>query len=227
MSRPFVIALALASALVADAASAQVEVVEESESTQVVERGYVRGQGRGVQYGAHLVSPVYLSSVTPSGATRADAPVPVGGGFGLLARIGWEFPSGITLEVLGGFAANGVDTRGNAMSDVLMRADVGAGLRYMFFNETAFVPFVQLGGTVRWHFFDFVRAGNVEHASGDPTFAVHGAVGFQIELSPFFGIEAGCLVEWTAWGSTFEEPGYVSITPFAGVTLYVYDESGN
>jgi len=34
-------------------------------------------------------------------------------------------------------------------------------------------------------------------------------------------------VDYTAWADTFAEPGLVSIMPFLGVTLYVYDETGN
>lgn len=219
--------LALGSVLIASTAAAQVEVVEEGDATetQVVERGYVRGEGRGVQYGAHLVSPVYLSSVTPA----AGRDVRVGAGVGLLARIGWEFPSGFTVEAFGGLAANGVDTlEHDDMSNVLMRAEIGAGFRYMFFNETAFVPFVQLGASLRWHWFDYLDfANSVQAANGDPTAALHAAVGFQIELTPYFGIEAGCMVDYTLWGKTFAEPGFVSLMPFVGVTLYVYDETGN
>ncbi len=222
-------ALALAALLAAPAARAQVQVVEEGPATesQVVERGYLRGQGRGVQYGAQLTSPIYVSPVTPGGA--GAQPVGVGAGAGVLGRVGWEFPSGFTVDLLGGIAANGVNTQGHMMmSNVLTRVDVGLAGRYMFFNETAFVPFLQLGATIRWHFFDYIDSANtVQHGTSQLTLALQGGVGFQIELSPFFGIEAGCLVEWAAPGRTFQGPGYFSVLPFAGVTLYVYDETGH
>lgn len=224
------LALALALSALPSTAAAQVQVVEEDQvpEAQVVERGYVRGQGRGIQYGAHLISPVYLTTVAPP---AGGAPLDVSGGLGLHGRVGWEFPSGFTVEVFGGFAANGVwrpDAFADEMSSAFTRVEVGAGLRYMFINDTAFVPFVQVGASFRWFWFDYVDAANdVQAIDAELTGAVHGAVGFQIELSPYFGIELGCAVDYTAWADIFAEPGIVSIMPFAGVTLYVYDETGN
>lgn len=221
--------LALTGLSLASTAAAQVVVVEEDQvrEEQVVERGYVRGQGRGIQYGAHLVSPVYVTTVSPAGGHALD----LSGGLGLLGRIGWEFPSGFTIEVFGGFAANGVNRPSlfaDEMSSAMMRAEVGGGVRYMFINDTAFVPFVQIGGSFRWFWFDYVSFSNMaESISAELTGAVHGAVGFQIELTPYFGIEAGCAVDYTAWADIFAEPGIVSVMPFLGVTLYVYDETGN
>jgi hypothetical protein len=219
--------------LAAAPASAQVTVIEDHQVPQgqvqgpVVEQGYVRGQGRGIQYGAHIVSPLYLSTVAPSDG-RTIFP---SGGAGLLARIGWEFPSGLTLEVHGGFAVNGVDRPAGFtdMSSVITRAEVGGGARYMFFNDTAFVPFVQVSGALRWFWFDYVDARGTSVGSQDsssPTGALGGALGAQIELSPYFGIEAGIAVDYTFGASLFEE-GFVSLMPFLGVTLYVYDSTGN
>lgn len=207
--------------------SAQVVVVEQEQaSAQIVERGYVRGQGRGIQYGAHLVSPIYVSTVEPA----RGRPLDVSAGLGVLGRIGWEFPSGFTLEVFGGLAANGV-TRPpgrDDLSDALLRAELGGGLRYMFFNDTALVPFVQVGASFRWFWFDYLDPANMPRSvHAEITGALHGAVGFQIELTPFFGIEAGCAVDYAAWADIFAEPGVVSVMPFLGVTLYVYDERGN
>jgi hypothetical protein len=204
---------------------ASVQVVEESQaSAQIVERGYVRGVGRGVQYGAHFISPVYLTDVrnTSGEDTRPD------GGIGIWGRIGWEFPSGFTIELLGGIAANGVDTRGIVDADnAFTRADFGAGARYMFFNDTAFVPFIQLGGSLRWFFFDWLTNDETgRKVDGQLTGAIHGAVGAQIELSPYFGIELGVAVDYTFAAEIFAE-GLVSLMPFLGVTLYIYDESGN
>jgi hypothetical protein len=216
--------------LVAAPAAAQVTVIEEHQvpQEQVVEQGYVRGQGRGIQYGAHVISPVYLSTVTP---TNGRTVFPTGGA-GLLARIGWEFPSGLTLELQGGFAVNAVDRPAGFtdMSSVLTRAEFGGGARYMFFNDTAFVPFVQVSGAFRWFWFDYVNeAGAVTAAAATSdtlTGAVGGALGAQIELSPYFGIEAGVAVDYTFAAGPFDE-GFVAIMPFLGVTLYVYDASGN
>ena len=146
-----------------------------------------------------------------------------GPGGGLHGRIGWEFPSGFTVEIYGGFAFNAVESADGEPTDrshVLSQADAGVGLRYMFFNETAVVPFVQVGAGGRWFWFHWPDVGEVD-AQG--AFALTGAVGLQIELSPFFGIEGGALVDYTFGHDLFRE-GFVSITPFIGVTLYVYDE---
>src|SRR5690606_18914111 len=98
----------------------------------------------------------------------------------------------------------------------------------MFFNDTAFVPFLQVGASRRWVWFDYLDFANMPRTvDGELTVAVHGVVGFQTELSPYFVIEACCAVDYTAWADTFAEPGLVSIMPFLGVTLYVYDETGN
>lgn len=229
--RRFALALVLSS-LVTPSALAQVVVVEEEEvaEEQVVERGYVRGVGRGIQYGAHLISPVYVTSVTAqNGVGSSGTPIGVDGGLGVQARIGWEFPSGFTLEVQGGLAVNAVPDADFEMSNAFTRGEIGLAARYMFFNDTAFVPFVEVGGALRWFFFDWrnpdndvVTAGERENLTG----ALKGAVGAQIELSPYFGIELGCAVDYTFGGGLFTE-GFVSVTPFVGVTLYVYDESGN
>jgi hypothetical protein len=225
--RRFALTLVLCS-LFAPPALAQVVVVEEGEvpEEQVVERGYVRGEGRGVQYGAHLISPVYVTSVQAEGT-----PLRVDAGLGIQARIGWEFPSGFTIEVQGGLAVNAVPEADLEMSNAFTRGEVGVAARYMFFNDTAFVPFIEVGGALRWFFFDWrtgpgeegvQTAGERENLTG----AVKGAVGAQIELSPYFGIELGCAVDYTFAGAIFTD-GIVSVTPFVGVTLYVYDESGN
>jgi hypothetical protein len=213
----------LVASLVASSAAAQVTVVEEEqvEEEQVVERGYVQGQGRGIQYGAYLISPVYVSDIWRAGNDTQR--LLVGGGAGVHGRIGWEFPSGFTLEVFGGFAANGVDTQGvPEVSNIFLRADAGVGGRYMFFNSTAFVPFVQLAVQGRWYWFDWSTSGEaIDGASG---FALNGALGAQIELTPYFGIEAGVAVDY-AFGHELFGEGLISIMPFAGATLYVYDEN--
>lgn len=215
----------------ASTASAQVVVVEERdvEEEQVVERGYVRGQGRGVQYGVHLISPVYLTDVTRAGTDGVDPGdrLRVGPGAGLHGRIGWEFPSGLTLEVFGGFAANGVDTQALVdVSNVFMRVDLGGGLRYMFFNDSALVPFVGIGAQGSWFKFDWSTtdsSGREVSLSG--TLGLHAVLGLQIELSPYFGIEAGCAVDYMFGLDIFGGAGLLAVRPFVGVTLYVYDEN--
>lgn len=228
--------LALSTVLVAglffvSTAAAQVVVVEEQHvpESQVVERGTVRADGRGIQYGAHFISPVYVTRVGATGTSPRPTPLTVDGGLGLQARVGWEFPSGFTLELQGGFAVNALPEADLEMSNVFTRVDVGAAARYMFFNDTAFVPFVELGAGLRWHFFDWRDASGQLRTAGEQenmTLALKGAVGAQIELTPYFGIEVGCAVDYGFAGPLFAE-GLVSIVPFAGVTLYTYDESGH
>ena len=134
-------------------ARAQVVVVEEEDVPQeaIVERGYVHGVGRGIQYGAHVISPIYLMAMDRGGGGGES--LGPGPGAGLHGRVGWEFPSGFTVELYGGFAFNALDVVPGEVADrghVLSQADLGIGLRYMFFNETAVVPFVQLGAGGRW-----------------------------------------------------------------------------
>lgn len=210
----------LTGGLAANTAAAQVQVVEENQAgSQVVERGYVQGQGRGIQYGAHLVSPILLTDFVRSDVGERILP---GGGLGIRARIGWEFPSGFTAEIYGGLGVNGVDTEGMERSSSLITADVGVGARYMFFNETAFVPFVQLGLGIRYYDIEWPSGAEED---GDPsiTLPLHVAVGAQIELSPYFGIEFGVMADY-AVGLDVLQDGVFVLTPFAGVTLYVYDE---
>lgn len=211
-------------------ASAQVVVVEEDQAgEQIVERGHVQGVGRGIQYGAHLTSPVYLTSMTNPDDSAPRIPMRNGPGAGVRLRIGWEFPSGLTFELFGGLAFNALDPEFDEVADrshVLAQAEFGGGARYNFFNATAFVPFVQIGLAGRWFWFDWpgMAPDTVETVEAKGTVAFNVAVGFQIELTPYFGLEAGCLFDYTLGLDVFHD-GLFSVTPFLGVTLYAYDEN--
>lgn len=232
MRLPFALAFALFALGVTSVAAAQVRVVEEDQvpDEQVVERGYVRGQGRGVQYGAHLASPFYMTDIRRAGyADGRPSPdrIPEAYGAGLLARIGWEFPLGFTIELFGGVAVSGFDTRGDPdTSNLLSRAEVGVGARYMIFNDTALVPFIGVGASARWFDLDWPNSADTR----DPeiewavTGALHASIGAQIELSPYFGIELGLTAEYSFGADLFAE-GLFALMPFVGVTLYVYDEN--
>src|SRR5690606_35410260 len=145
--------------------------------------------------------PLYVTSVLAhNGETTPGTPVWVDGGLGVHARVGWEFPSGFTLEVQGGLAVNVVPDADHEASNAFTRAELGLAARYMFFNDTAFVPFVEVGGALPWFFFEWlnqrdeiVSAGNRENLTG----AIKGEIGAQIELAPYFGIELGCAVDYT------------------------------
>ncbi len=174
--------------------------------------------GRGFQYGAHLVSPIYVTTVR-----RADEVVlSPNVGFGILARLGWELPAGFSVELVGGFAMNGVDTMGRTTSSVLTRTELGGALRYLIFNDSPVVPFVQAGGMLRWFFFQWSDG---IPAEARLTGALVGAFGAQFEVAPYFAIEAGVAVEYTFESDLFAE-GLFGVLPFLGVTLYVYDSSG-
>ena len=103
----------------------------------------------------------------------------------------------------------------------LTQGELGVGLRYNLYTGTPIVPFARLGGGTRFLFFTW---GSDDRAEGVVAAALTGALGMQIAVAPFFGVELGALVDYT-FGMDAFEAGFVSISPFAGVTLYLFDES--
>ncbi|MFK7991012.1 MAG: hypothetical protein AB8I08_33640 [Sandaracinaceae bacterium] len=221
-----VLATVLLMAALPASASAQVEVVEEDDAaSQVVERGEVR-QGRGTLLGLYLVSPLY-----PTELRRADDPdsgasfsstLPVSHpGVGLGLRGGWEFPVGLALELFLEFAAHYVDNDAPA-SNAMVQAGVGGSARFLFFNPSAIVPFVQLSLAGRAIGFDWAIGPDVTSAEG-ATFDIGGGVGVQIEMSSELGVEFGVNVTALLPIAYFADTALV-ISPFAGVVAYLDEE---
>ena len=81
-------------------------------------------QGRGIEYGGHIVIPIF--SRTPFHDTLPGAGLSPG--IGLQGRMGWEFPNGFTTELNLGFAYNAITGTGGT-NPALTNFWVGAGVR--------------------------------------------------------------------------------------------------
>lgn len=208
---PSVLALTLLAALLPSAARAQVTVVEEEQAeAQIVERGEVR-QGRGGQLGFYLLSPIYATPMRRE--DRATLPV-ILPGFAVGMRAGWEFPSGLALEVYLEAGIHGVDNPDD-VGKVMLQGAVGGTIRYLFFNPSAFVPFVQASGDVRALGFRWPDDAEAQGITLD----FLGGAGAQVELTAELGIEAGFLVGAMIPGSYFSDAVLI-FHPFAGITIY-------
>lgn len=185
-----------------------VQVVEQQPAEQP------RQNGRGIEYGAHLIVPIW----TEEGLDP---------GIGIQGRVGWEFPGGFTPELNIGFMYNGssvsVDTNFDGIPDTTVSGNfndfwVGGGMRYVFLNPSAFVPFVGAG-----------LALNVWGASCDGctdserkiTLSFNGLVGFAYEITQQIALEAGVQVNYSLRGDVFAD-GFTPlwISPFLGGTFY-------
>ncbi|MCA9609425.1 MAG: hypothetical protein KC619_27680 [Myxococcales bacterium] len=185
-------------------------------------RRYEEGMARGFAYGGWLVSPIYAMPMERAGGSRES--LGPGAGAGLHVRLGYELPEGFLVELYGGFAFNeiaAVPMESPTRSHALTQGELGVGLRYNLYTGTPIVPFAQLGGGTRFFFFSW---GSDDHRAEVFAVALTGALGMQIALAPFFGVELGALVDYT-FGMDAFEAGFVSVSPFAGVTLYLFDES--
>lgn len=184
-----------------------VEVVEEEESAET---------GRGIQYGAHLVLPIFLADNN----TDLDPGI----GIGVQGRIGWEFGAGLSVELAIGIMYNPGSSSdpgytGYGLTDIWL----GGGLRYSFLNETAIVPFIGAGLGVNLWSDTFTDAAGVTRSTGQsvPTFGVNGTVGVQIEISPEIGLEGGAQINWTSDpGTDIAVRPTLWLSPFLGGTLY-------
>lgn len=199
-----------------------------------------RAQGRGIQYGLHLLvaSPLH-------GVLAEDFAV----GFGLQGRIGWELPSGLSLEVDVGYQGFGVqdyEVGGADSDDSIGALYAGVGARFAFLNPTAFVPFVGAGlATNLWivptetEFFgrsgqyycgsdfacELAPGGSGESAFGGVSLLGNVAAGGIYEITAKIAIEAGAQYSIVMVPGPFDQArganfGY--LTFFAGGTLY-YD----
>jgi hypothetical protein len=183
--------------------------------------------GRGVQYGLHVVVPIYLLN-----HDGMDLNV----GIGAQGRIGWEFGSGLSTELSIGVMYNGA--RDGTYDETLAGAPVtvtwegyglttiwiGLGLRYAFLNPTAFVPFIGAGLMLPIWSNAFRNAAGGVTSEGDAvvSFGFNGLVGVQLEVSTQVGIEVGAQINYAiapGWDQIYAAPE-LWLTPFAGVTLY-------
>lgn len=192
-------------------------------------------QGRGIQYGAHVIFPFYVTN--PLTVTQVDYGGPtselseVNGGFGLgvQGRIGWEFGYGFSAEVNLGILFNllnaqSLESANEGPADqVLWTFWIGAGVRYAFLNPSAFVPFVGVG--ISLNFWDLCADSDTVCETNVIGVVPNATVGFAFEISPWAAIEAGLTANMglgadAAFGDAGDVEVYLS--PFAGGTLY-YD----
>lgn len=185
--------------------------------------------GRGIQYGVHLVVPVYLLK-----HEGMDLNV----GIGAQGRIGWEFGSGLSVELALGIMYNGARDGSYPESDPftgdpvtvtwegygLTTIWVGLGLRYAILNPTAFVPFIGAGLMLPIWSNAFRDAFGGVSSEGDAvvSFGFNVLAGVQLEVSTNVGIELGAQLNYAiapGWDQIYASPE-MWLTPFAGVTLY-------
>jgi opacity protein-like surface antigen len=181
-------------------------------------------EGRGIEYGGHLVFPVFLSLDSADGDPESSV------GIGIQGRIGWEFGGGLTAELnIGGM----VNTLTFDYYDPILGLDIhaegnlsnvwfGAALRYHFFNPSAIVPFV--GAGLQLNVWDLCNTDESSCASDGKdyspvTFGLNGTAGVAYELSQQLAFELGLTFNWTTKGRVFNDPE-MYVTPFLGGTLY-------
>lgn len=214
------------------AAGGEVAVVEQAPG----EEGG-RAQGRGIEYGAHLVVPIPLHGVFSDD---------LGAGVGVHGRVGWELPGGFSFEANLGylyFSVLDYDLGSVDDNDSFSSLYGGVGARFAVLNPSAIVPFVGAGlGFNLW----FVgtetgfrgRSGQTYCGSdfsctlagheGEGTFGgfgliVNGAVGVIYEVTAQAAIELGAQCNFLATTGPFDharQPHGGFLTLFAGGTLY-------
>lgn len=192
-------------------------------------------QGRGIQYGAHVIFPFYVTNpitVTDVDYDGTTALSEVNGGFGLglQGRVGWEFGYGFSAELNLGILFNllnaeAIDGSGfsGSVDQVLWTFWIGAGVRYAFLNPSAFVPFVGVG--ISLNFWDLCADSDTVCETNVIGVVPNATVGFAFEISPWAAIEAGLTANMglgadAAFGDAGDVEVYLS--PFVGGTLY-YD----
>lgn len=207
------LAVLITSALAVPAA-AQVQVVEagSAEAPQPV-------GGRGIEYGAHLIVPVYLGNPTLDLPTEPE--VALGLGIGFQGRLGFEFPGGLTLEGNVGVLGNNVDEVGalSASNTTLVNVWVGLGGRFSFLNPSALVPFVGAGIAANLWSVSTDKGGTVESSESEFAFGFNALGGIAYELSPELAAEFGVQVNYSLAPESFSK-GFLFVTPFLGGTLY-------
>jgi hypothetical protein len=182
-------------------------------------------QGRGIEYGAYLLVPIFLTN--PSGRALDSGPIAASPGIGVVGRIGWEFGGGLTLELtLGGHANNlSTDESGVTRSATVTNIFGGAGVRYSFLNASALVPFLGAGLQLNFWGSDNASDGTVSTTNDYAALGLNGVAGLAYELSVDLAIEAGVRADFTTQpknpaGEAFFEQGQLTLSPFFGATLY-------
>ncbi|MDH5490804.1 MAG: hypothetical protein OEY14_02410 [Myxococcales bacterium] len=166
-------------------------------------------EGRGIQYGAHLLFPVWL--------TEPVAGYSVNPGIALHGRIGWEFPGGLAAELGLGVMGNEVLHVSDETLDYSLTGWwISGGGRFSFLNPSALVPFV--GAALQINVWNECPTGSCT-ADSYATVAVVGTAGLIWEMTADLGIEAGINATISAPGDVFES-SQTFISPFAGATLY-------
>ncbi|MBK8171951.1 MAG: hypothetical protein IPK60_16620 [Sandaracinaceae bacterium] len=178
-----------------------------------VEEAPVERGGRGIEYGAHLVVPIFAQSPFGDRGTLGLSP-----GIGLQGRVGWEFAGGFTTELNLGVMYNNVTGVDSSVTSSLTNVWVGAGARYSFLNASALVPFIGLGIAVNfWQ--SQLDDGFVSVMSDtEAGFAMNALAGFAYELSPELALELGVQANYAFPTASLEHSVYIS--PFLGGTLY-------
>ncbi|MBX3273989.1 MAG: hypothetical protein KF729_27235 [Sandaracinaceae bacterium] len=192
-----------------------------AQAQDVVHR-YEPGEARGLYFGGYVISPIYAMPIERGGGARD--PLGPGAGAGLHLRIGYELPAGFSVELYGGFGFSevaAVPMEDPMRARVLTQGELGLGLRYDISTGTPIVPFARLGAGMRLYFSTWGRDGAPLSAVLP---AVGAALGVRLALAPFFGIELGALADYTIAVDAFDA-GFLSIAPFLGVTLYLFDET--
>jgi hypothetical protein len=182
-------------------------------------------QGRGIEYGAYLMVPIFLTN--PAGTGPGSDARTVSPGIGVVGRIGWEFGAGFTAELTLGVQANNVsgEALGVSGSATITNAFGGAGFRYSFLNASALVPFLGAGLQLNFWGGDDISDGTVSTTNDFLAFGVNGIAGLAYELSVDLALEAGVRADFTtqprnADGDAFFEGGQLMLSPFLGATLY-------
>jgi len=175
-------------------------------------------EGRGIEYGFHLIVPIWLTDLNNASSASPDVGVVrAAPGIGIQGRIGWEFPGGLSGEINLGAMINNVSYSGTISDQTLNAFWLGAGLRYSFLNRTAWVPFIGVGLQLTGWGDSVCGSG----CSRTYTLGANGIVGLVLEINQFLGIEAGVQVMGSSKGETFSRPQLI-VSPLAGLTLYYY-----
>ena len=167
-------------------------------------------EGRGIEYGGHLVVPIWLTDDTSS----------ISPGIGIQGRIGWEFPGGLTLEGNIGVMANPISNDAMRLDGTRTNVWLGVGARFAFLNASAFVPFV--GAGVKLNIWQFTACDAVSCADSDSeiNLGANALVGAAYELSPFLAIEFGVEINAVFPADKFFGETELYLSPFLGGTLY-------